>query len=131
MEDKNPACKVGETPLHAAVKNGHFEISKLIIDIVEKKNPADDRGMTPLHYAAKIGNLEIFQLIVNLVEKMNPRNNAGETPLCLAAKNNHYEILNIEFQIKKRNHDEECIGKRKKFKYDENYFNFWPLNLFF
>ena len=52
------------TPLHYSVANGHYEISKLIIDEIEIKNPKTRSGWTPLHCASKV---ELCQLILERV----------------------------------------------------------------
>merc|ERR1740129_434426 len=84
--DSIPGVMCGDnwTPLHYSVANGHYEISKLIIDEIEIKNPKTKCGWTPLHCASKV---ELCQLILERVTDKNPQTIYGETPLLLAATN--------------------------------------------
>ena len=81
IEEKNPECEVGCTPLHYAAQFGHSNICQLILVNVQEKNPNCFNGFTPLHYAAESGNLEICQLILQRVQEKNPINYYGFTPL--------------------------------------------------
>ena len=47
FKDKNPSNDLGWTPLHAAAKNGHGEICKLIASNIVNKNPVSNDGLTP------------------------------------------------------------------------------------
>ena len=76
------------TPLHYSVANGHYEVSKLIVDEIEIKNPKTPSGWTPLHCASKV---ELCQLILEQVIDRNPETKYGETPLSLAAKSGNVE----------------------------------------
>ena len=58
MDEKNSANNSGLTPFHTAANNGHFDICKFIIDIVDDKNPAINSDFTPLHIAAQNGHLK-------------------------------------------------------------------------
>ena len=55
---RNPSNSAGITPLKLAVKMGHLEIVKYIIEDAggnpENLNPKDYFGETPLHYAVEI-----------------------------------------------------------------------------
>lgn len=105
FEDKNPPNSFGDTPLLSAVKSGHLDICKYIIDNVEenKKNPAKKIGFTPLHYAAILNDLEIYKLIVENTEDKHPQDQMGVTPLHIAVENDHLEICNFvsEKNVKK------------------------------
>ena len=81
------------TPLHYAVKNGHLEISQMILKNVEKIDPKDYCGTTPLHYAAENGFLELCKSILDKVEEKNPENDFGDTPIDYANVNGHKEVV--------------------------------------
>ena len=81
LDEINPANQRGETPLHCAVQNGHFDICKFIIENVNQKNPPDNLGFTPLHYAAMFGHLRIYKVILKNVDDKNPVDEMGITPL--------------------------------------------------
>ena len=85
----------GYTALHLATLEGHFEIVKYIVGIVNEKNPATDDGNTPLHEAARKGHLEIYKCIADQVDNKNPANDVGTTPLHEAARKGHLEICKV------------------------------------
>ena len=98
----NPANNNGETPLHSAVKCGHLDICKFILEnMPENKNPEDAVGFTPLHYAAILDNLEIFKFIVQNVENANHVKGSGISPF----------------------HCAHHLGKREVFKFIEEKYN--------
>ena len=80
--NKNPGDVFGNTPLHEAAKNGHFDVCELILPLVhvDDKNPKDGEGMTPLHCAASGLHSNICRLITNEIEDKHPVNDDGETP---------------------------------------------------
>ena len=98
FEDKNPANSYGDTPLLCAVKNGHSDICKYIIDNVEenKKNPVNITGYTPLHYAAMLKDLDIYKLIANNIEDKHPKDNMGTTPFHIAAERDCFDMINFD-----------------------------------
>ena len=55
------AWEKGQTPLHFAAANGHFEVNRILM---ENENPADLLRRTPLHWASWNGNLDICKLII-------------------------------------------------------------------
>ena len=58
IQNKNPADKIGWTPLHLAALSGYRELTKLIIEAVDYNNfirtsvKHSSDIMTPLHWAA-------------------------------------------------------------------------------
>ena len=68
LQEKNPRNSRGETPLHYAAENGHFEVCKLIIEWVDDKSPRNDNGITPLQKAKSKGHLEIYRFIMEKIE---------------------------------------------------------------
>ena len=98
FEDKNPANSFGDTPLLCAVKNGHSDICKYIIDHVDedKKNPANVIGYTPLHYAVMLNDLKIYQLISENLEEKNPQDEMGTTPLHVAVEFDSLDKFNFD-----------------------------------
>ena len=60
IDAKNPSGNNGITPLHIAVKEGHLEICRLIIENAKDKNPAASaqKGMpTPQYGSLATGHL--------------------------------------------------------------------------
>ena len=46
---------MGETPLHWAAKNGHFEICRLIMSNINKKNPRNSYFHTQVYALSRNG----------------------------------------------------------------------------
>ena len=65
MTNKNPVRIDKRTPLHIAVENGHIEIVKYIMDVIDDKNQNDLKGQTPMHLAVQKGDYEIFKVIID------------------------------------------------------------------
>ena len=59
----------GNTPLHYAAWNGHFDICKYILENVQEKNPSNNVGETPLDLAHQKKHFKIFELISQHIEK--------------------------------------------------------------
>ena len=86
-----------ETPLHYAVKNGHFEIAEFLL-----QNGADVEGtsvvfgpLTPLHIAAKEGRVEIAELLIKNGANVNAQTNGKNTPLHLAARHGYPKMVEV------------------------------------
>ncbi len=115
----------GATPLGLAVKNGHLEAAKTLIDggayvnfqnsaglpphfyvtdvgflnlFIEKKanlNFQDKQGQTLLIYAARAGHREIVETLIKHNVKISLRDNSGKTALGHAWINNHMDIVEM------------------------------------
>ena len=93
--EKNPEDDLGETPLHLASRNGHFDIvHHILLNIQHNKNPPNRTGQTPLHFAAELGHFKLVEVILENIESdCNPRDLFGQTPLHCAAKNGYLDII--------------------------------------
>ena len=105
----NPKNEQGVTPLHLAAAEGHLEICKQMLKVIEPENdeciddlnPKDNEGSTPLHYSASKGQMSICRLLLknlvlkNLLVDINPKNKFGFTPLHFAEKNGHLPIVEM------------------------------------
>ncbi|XP_061184254.1 uncharacterized protein LOC133192274 [Saccostrea echinata] len=83
-----------ETPLHIAIRRGHPEIVKYLVENGANINLYNHEYKTPLHKASEYGNTEI---IMQLVEHGDNINLAtlweGEAPLHIASEYGHTEIV--------------------------------------
>ena len=86
IENNNPICKSGFTPLHTAAMQGNFKIFKLIMDNnMAEKSPTNCIGDTPLHTAVKhyspiSGHFLIIKLIIKKSGNKNPKVIERKTP---------------------------------------------------
>ena len=75
---------LGNTPLHRAAKQGHLEVSKILLENHfhgrHTRNARNHNGWTPLHSAAQAGNSEVCKILLehNRVDK-NPTNKTGKS----------------------------------------------------
>ena len=115
FEDKNPANSFGDTPLLCAVKNGHSDICKYIIDHVDedKKNPANKFGYTPLHYAVMLNDLKIYKLMSENIEEKNPQDEMGISPLHIAVETGRLDEFKFDSKtmVKKEDIDSKALEK--------------------
>ena len=99
-EDVDAKGGLEVTPLHASVKNGHFNVSSLLFEHL--RNP-DTRGrwlQTPLHtilMPGKVqkGDLEFGQRLLDCGADVNARDDTDWTPLYLAAGNGRVDFVQM------------------------------------
>ncbi|KAI1803760.1 hypothetical protein F4811DRAFT_571760 [Daldinia bambusicola] len=58
------ACEHGETPLHATVEKGHFDIVKMLVEAGADVNVEDDTSKAPLRLAQMQENKEIGEFLL-------------------------------------------------------------------
>ncbi|CAK7892946.1 ankyrin repeat-containing protein Yar1p [[Candida] anglica] len=91
------------TPIHMAAANGHFEVVKYLLSIVDKKDAIalasqqNESGNTPLHWAAFAGHLDVVELLVNEYE-VDPfvKNSSGHDSI-FEAENNKQDAIEAWF----------------------------------
>ncbi|XP_062620362.1 ankyrin repeat domain-containing protein 17-like [Saccostrea cucullata] len=98
-----------EMPLHFAIKNGHTEIVKYLVERGSETNALDFRRNTPLFYALENDKIEIVEFLVGHGAEVNVPDFLNETPLCKASENGQTKI--VEF----------LVGHGA----GVNFFNFW------
>ena len=86
-QDVNARGGFRETPLHAALDNGHVDVARLLLQHGADVDVLDSHNQTPLHLAAKCGDLEGLRFLIERGLKPNAQNKDQETPLFLASRN--------------------------------------------
>ncbi len=87
----------GWTPLHYAVKAGHYDIVWLLLDYGANPNTrvGDGTGVTPLHLAVRNQNYDIAKLLLNAGAKPDARDELGKSPLHEAASSGNFLITHL------------------------------------
>ncbi|WP_044282815.1 ankyrin repeat domain-containing protein [Candidatus Amoebophilus asiaticus] len=90
--------KYKQTPLHIAVRKGHFKLVESLIQIIENEeeiNVRDKDSNTPLHLATNTGNMALVKLLIKHNAKLHARDKDGNTPLHMACMDNRMGIMNF------------------------------------
>ena len=83
-----------QTPLHAALHEGHTEIAQFLLLHGADKNAQDDEDWTPLHIALQKGNLGIVRLLLQEGALVNTQTKGNHrTPLVLALYNENLQVI--------------------------------------
>jgi hypothetical protein len=78
--------------LHIAVREGHLDIAKLLIDRGAEIDVLDRKDFTPLHNSAWNGNLEMTKLLLDAGADIEASTYDGDTPLSLAQNNDQPQV---------------------------------------
>jgi tetratricopeptide (TPR) repeat protein len=89
-KDKN-----GLTPLHRAAKNGHADVTKLLLANKAEINAKTSAGRTPLHDAAERGHKDLVELLLINKANINEKTYRGYTALHLAAFNGYMDVVDL------------------------------------
>ncbi|KGO53435.1 hypothetical protein PEX2_060420 [Penicillium expansum] len=82
-------------PLHSAVKGGHIEVAKLLLECDSTASRAwNKRGEKALHLCSESGNEAMVQLLLDS-NPMTTASGCGETALHRAAQNSHAKVCEI------------------------------------
>ncbi|TPP62231.1 Transient receptor potential cation channel subfamily A member 1 [Fasciola gigantica] len=86
----------GNTPLHAASKQGHLEIVKLLLENGADLLVKNEREGLAFHYAAKLGRLHIVRLFLRKSPGMvSELDEDGNSAIHLAASNGHQNVTDL------------------------------------
>jgi ankyrin repeat protein len=91
----------GSTTLHAAVWNGAFYVSRLLIGHKASVEKADKMGLLPITKAAIEGHLEILKLLLKAgPATIDWQDKSQQTPLHHAASNGHKDVVAYLLEMK-------------------------------
>ncbi len=82
-------------PIHSAVANNNYTISKMLLDAGAYPNVCQKSGVAPLHSAAQLGNIELIILLLEHGAEVSLRMEGGKLPADLAQEKGFNEIAEI------------------------------------
>ncbi len=87
----------GLTLLHLAAKQGHADITALLINKRAVVNARDEHtySKTPLHWAALKGHAAVAELLIARGADVSIRGTYGHTPLEYAAHRGHFDVVEL------------------------------------
>ena len=97
VEYHRDICHCGYTPLHLAVRYGHFQIGLDLLRSGADEEARDCSGATPLHLAACHNQKDFVYLLThaNFGADINSRSSNGSTPLHSAAACASVEVIDL------------------------------------
>ena len=96
MNDPNLQNNVGETSLHIACRNSHYEIVQFLLENHCNVNIQEsEKLLTALHYACFNRNIKIISLLLDNDANVNIQDYNGNTPLHYAILNDRLDIISI------------------------------------
>ncbi|EAS07494.2 IQ calmodulin-binding motif protein (macronuclear) [Tetrahymena thermophila SB210] len=108
--DLNVRDMQGNTPLHLAAKNSHFQFASWLLSKKANPNLRNINGWTPLHFAFQANKLEGVMLIQTHGGDLNILNKKGETPLALGSQK-LLSLLGLQKGVVNVRQDEESFQK--------------------
>ena len=88
--------EIGASALTLAIKQGHAEVVRLLLEHWMWEYSADgrdDHGLTALMFAAAAGDLEMAHLLLENGAPINAQTDVGTTALMFAAAEGHVEVV--------------------------------------
>uniref|UniRef100_A0A8C1JJS8 Ankyrin repeat and SOCS box containing 14a n=1 Tax=Cyprinus carpio TaxID=7962 RepID=A0A8C1JJS8_CYPCA len=90
--------KEEDSPLVVAIRNNHYDMTKLLLNFSARVNQEGANRRTALHEAARLGLMDFVDLLLKYGAHPDPRSSHGLTPLALAAQAGHLEITRTLLQ---------------------------------
>ena len=94
--DPNYKDDTGSTGLIEAARDGHLDITELLLDHNVEVNVQEDSGLyTAVMAAADFGHKDVVQLLIKKKADLSIKNANMETALMRASRNGHIEIVQM------------------------------------
>ncbi|XP_016143645.1 ankyrin repeat and SOCS box protein 14-like [Sinocyclocheilus grahami] len=90
--------KEEDSPLVVAIRNNHYDMTKLLLNFSARVNQEGANRRTALHEASRLGLTDFVDLLLKFGAHPDPRSSYGLTPLALAAQAGHLEIIRTLLQ---------------------------------
>jgi ubiquitin C len=87
--------RVGQTPLHAATRNGHDQVVVLLLKAGADVHEKDGGGSTPLHIAASHSRQKVAKVLLDAGARLSVTDDNGKTALELAKGCGHEEVAEL------------------------------------
>jgi ankyrin repeat protein len=81
--------------LAEAARNGHVDLSALLLDAGAEPNMRDGQGRSPLYWAAAAGQAAVVELLLARGADIHLGARSGDTPLVVAAQNGHERVVQL------------------------------------
>jgi ankyrin repeat protein len=94
-QDVNARGGESETPLHAALEEGHQSVAMLLLERGADMGSRDSRSRTPLHIASYRGHAEVVSLLINHGADLDAEDLNHETPLYLASTKGKHDVARL------------------------------------
>ena len=84
-----------DTPLHAAARNGNWNICKILLEHKANLDSLNTYNSTPIHLAVSTGDINIFNLLLGWGANVYTKKEYDETSLHIAAAYGHLNLCQI------------------------------------
>ncbi|GFR20690.1 ANK_REP_REGION domain-containing protein [Trichonephila clavata] len=84
-----------EPPLHYAIRKGHAQVVKVLLEGKANVNLKDRQGYTSLHIASQFGRTQIVEDLLKDKINIDVQDKYGKTPLYYAVKYEHIKIVKL------------------------------------
>lgn len=93
--DKDVQYEYNQTPLHAAARNGHTEVVRLLVDAGADVTTRDENNRTPLHLAAWNGRTDVVTILLAAGAEVDALDGNNTTPLYLATAHSQVAVVKV------------------------------------
>jgi len=102
FSDLDVCDKNGQTALHIACREGHYDLARVLLEHGCSPNIRDNTlGKTPLHMVAGLGNHAMCELLAVNGADVNIVDNDGHSPLYITSAEGHAEIRELLLRYSK------------------------------